>query len=315
MSRALVLPAALVLACTDAREGASISAPAPERADPVMDERPISNLDTLALDCDGPALAAVFAKLDASALAAVDDGPSARLLARWEAARSFSGDSIDPRSVESFIAGLEQELGSSPPRWWIDQLASARRYDQREPPYYDVGLTAQGDRRGELVAGPGSLRVRPAVAMWLTEADGELFFDLSMGRVSLGSLPTDPDATFELARARAGTTLYHAAFSRGSGGFRFPLRATGQNGQTKWQAEVCGPDRKLLGGQGYLTVEIVVLEPARDPERAPGMMQPSSGATGVAVFTAESHGVALDVFDPQTGTRTLAWSSDFWFSR
>src|SRR5690606_25225933 len=138
---------------------------------------------------------------------------------------------------------------------------------------------------------------------------------LSMGRVELGPLPTEPDATLEISRARAGSTLYYASFSRGSGGFRFPLRAIDGNGRERWQAEVCGPDRKILGGLGYLTVEIVVLEPPPDPGVAPGSKQPSSGATGIAVFTAESHGVALDVFDPQTGARTLAWSSDFWFAR
>jgi hypothetical protein len=103
----------------------------------------------------------------------------------------------------------------------------------------------------------------------------------------------------EHARARAGTTIYYASFSQGSGGFRFPLRAVGPDGTLAWTAEVCGPDRRILAGHGHLTVEIVVLD---------------SGA-GIAVFTAESHGVALDVFDPQTGKRTLAWSSDFWFAR
>lgn len=318
MSRALLL-VGLVLACTDARDAASVSAPAPERRDPVMDESPTSNIDELeplALRCDGAAIAAVFAKLDAAALAAVDDGPSARLLARWEATRSFAADgSIEPRAVESFIEALTQELGSEPPRWWIDQLASAKQSSEDGPPYYDVGLTDSGDRRGELVAGPGNLRVRPDLAMWLSEADGKLSFDLSMGRVELGPLPSDPDTTLELARARAGSTLYYATFSRGSGGFRFPLWAIDSDGRAKWQAEVCGPDRKFLAGLGYLTVEIVVLEPPPDPGAAPGLKLPSSGATGIAVFTAESHGVALDVFDPQTGARTLAWSSDFWFVR
>lgn len=34
-----------------------------------------------------------------------------------------------------------------------------------------------------------------------------------------------------------------------------------------------------------------------------------------AKFTAESHGVALDVFDVEAGTRTISWSSDFRFAR
>lgn len=319
MSRAPVLVVGLVLACTDARDPAPVSEPTPERADPVMPESSNkATLEPLALRCEGAALATIFAKLDDAALAAIDDGPSARLLARWEAARSFTADgSLEPDAVASWVDALTRELGSEPPRWWIDQLAAGKQRpgDERGPPYYDVGLTEHGDRRGELVAGPGTTRVRPGVAMGLSESGGKLFFDLSMGRVELGPLPVEPDATIELARARAGSILYYATFSRGSGGFRFPLRAIGPDGRDRWQAEVCGPDRQILGGLGYLTVEIVVLEPPPEPGVEPGMKLPSRGATGIAVFTAESHGVALDVFDPQTGARTLAWSSDFWFSR
>jgi hypothetical protein len=240
------------------------------------------------------------------------------LWARGEAARSFSADgSIEPHAVDSLIEELTRELGSVPPRWWIEQLASARLRPGADggPPSYDVGFGKDSDRRGALVAGPGNLRVRSGVAMGLSGADGKLYFDLGIGRVELGPLPTDPDATLELARARAGSTIYYATFSRGAGGFRFPLRAIGSDGQQRWQAEVCGPDRQILGGVGYLTVEIVVLEPPPEPGSAPGMKLPSAGVTGIAVFTAESHGVALEVFDPQTGARTLAWSSDFWFAR
>ncbi|MFO7563987.1 MAG: hypothetical protein R6X02_15180 [Enhygromyxa sp.] len=321
MLRVLGLVLGLVFACTDTRAPAPVDAPAPARADPTMNENPTppppDELEPLARSCDGVAVAAAFAKLDAAALATRADGPSTRLLARWEAARSFSAEgSIEPGAVESFSEALKAELGSAPPRWWIEQLASAKLPADagQSLPYYDVGSRESGDRRGELVPGPGSSSVRPDVAMALSETDGKLAFDLSLGRIELGPLPTEPDATLELARARAGTTLYYATFSRGSGGFRFPLRAIGSDGRERWRTEVCGPDRKILGGLTYLTVEILVLEPPPDPAAA-GMKLPSRGPTGIAVFTAESHGVALDVFDPQTGERTIAWSSDFWFAR
>ena len=321
MSRPFVLLVALAIACTDGRDPAPVSEPAPAQSDPLVHDTPPAipeTLEPLALRCDGAAIKAAFAELDPAALAGLDHGPSTRLLARWESTRRFGDDgSIDSAAVEAFALALARELGQEPPRWWVEQLAAAklRPGDDQGPPYYDVGMTESGDRRGELVPGPGSTRVRPNMAAVLSESNGQLYFDLSMGRLELGPLPSDPDATLELARARAGSVIYYASFSRGSGGFRFPLRAIAHHGGEQWQAEVCGPDRKILGGLGYLTVEIVVLEPAPGPDEKPGMKIASSGATGIAVFTAESHGVAVEVFDPKTGARTLAWSSDFWFER
>jgi hypothetical protein len=317
MPRSLLVLLGLVLACTDARDPAPVDEPAPERSEPPVNEPTATpNLESLALQCDGVTIKAAFAKLDAAGLAAIDEGPSARLLARWEGTRKFAANGLIERAgVETFVAALTTELGSAPPSWWVDQLAAAKQYDGQDPPYYDVGLSEHGDRRGELVAGPGTTRVRPGMAMVLAGGNGKLYFDLSMGRVELGPLPSDPDATIEVGRARAGSTIYYASFSRGSGGFRFPLHAIGSDGRERWQAEVCGPDRKILAGHGHLTVEIVVLEPPPAADEKPGEKRASGGATGIAVFTAESHGVAVEVFDPQTGARTLAWSSDFWFAR
>lgn len=307
-------------ACTDAREPTDVAQPEPERSEPPVDEpaKPVIDpLEPLALLCDGAAIKSAFVSRELAALASDETaGPSVRLLATWEHAREFKPDgTLDPAAVEALREALTAELGREPPQWWIEQLASAkqREADESGPPYYDVGITESGDRRGELIPGPGSTRVRPAVAGVVSASDDKLYFDLSMGRLELGPLPTDSDATLEISRARAGSTIYYASFSRGSGGFRFPLRAVAFNGGQQWEAEVCGPDRNMLGGLGYLTVEIVVLEPEVDAK--PGEMRASSGATGIAVFTAESHGVALDVFDPSTGATTLTWSSDFWFAR
>jgi hypothetical protein len=315
---ALVL--ALLASCTPASERAesTMSEPTPTATaatTPTTTEASEASeageLEPLALACEGSELARRFAGLDAAALAGIT-GRSAGLLALWERARSFDAEGrIERAGVDALAAALERELGRPAPAWWLDQLASARRYEGREPPAYDVGRTATGDRRGPLVAGPGSTKLREANAMVVSSSEGRLTFDLSMGRIELGALPSEPDAVLELARAHAGSTIYWSSFSPGSGGFRFPLHAVDPQG-LRWTAEVCGPDRKLLGGLGWLTVEIVVLEPAL---AEPGVMQTSSGATGIAVFTAESHGVALDVFDPSTGARVLAWSSDFWFAR
>jgi len=280
----------------------------------------LTELDRLALACDGATLGSGWAALDPATLTGPKASASVRLLAHWEAERRFTAyptnNTLDPAAVTSFVAALTTELGQPPPTWWVEQLASGK-HDGPDPDhglsFYDVGMTANGDRRGDLVPGPGTTRIRPGVSSVLSESSGQLHFDLSVGRLELGPLPTDPGVAIEVGRAHAGSTIYYATFSPGAGGFRFPLRAVNYRTGPFWQAEVCGPDRQVLGGLGYLTVEIVVLEP--EVGGKPGELRASSGATGVAVFTAESHGIALDVFDPATGDRTLAWSSDFWFAR
>ncbi|PRQ03898.1 hypothetical protein ENSA7_51890 [Enhygromyxa salina] len=290
--------------------------PEPELA-PLDDE---TQLHALALACEGAALREQLAARTPAQLDSLADTapPSVAMLAAWERGRSFDASGVLARaSVDRLAQQIEAQLDLAPPRWWLEQLASARlrEGDESGPPYYDIGLSEHADRRGAWAQGPGGLRVRPGAAMVLSAAKGTLSFDLSMGRVQLGPLPTDPGAALELARARGGTTIYYATFAPGSGGFRFPLRAIDSDSSVRWEAEVCGPDRKVLGGLGYLAVEIIVIEsPPSDPDsRAlPGR---AATVTGIAVFSAESHGVALDVFDPNTGARTLAWSSDFWFAR
>ena len=271
-----------------------------------------TELEALALACAGHELRTRFAELELGDLA-TNAAPSLRLLALWEQQRSFDADGkIEAPGVARFLAALEQVVGQAPPLWWREQLASAklRPGDEGGPPYYDVGLQGQGDRRGPKITGPGDTRVREGAAGALAAAKGQLSYDLSMGRVALGPLP-EPGASIELDRAAAGTTIYWASFNASSGAFRFPLHASSAAGE-QWTAEVCGPDRKVLGGLGYLSAEILVLE-----SRAPGPRKLGSTPppTGVAVFTAESHGLAVEIFELSTGARTLAWSSDFWFSR
>lgn len=248
-------------------------------------------------------------KRGARALAALDPEsppPSAALLAAWERGRTFDEEGrIQTASVDDMLPRFAGALGMAPPRWWVDTLKSARG-GEGIATGYNLGLTDDGDRRGGLSTGPGGVRVRPGLP--LVESGGTLAYDLSMGRVELGPAPTNPGTAIEVTRARAGSTLYVAMFEPGSGGFRFPLRAVGSDGQERWTTEVCAADRKVLGGRGYMIVQMVVLE---DPPAKPGVMA-KSNARGLAVFTAESHGVTLEVFELETGTRTLAWSSDLW---
>ncbi|MCA9683831.1 MAG: hypothetical protein KC457_16645 [Myxococcales bacterium] len=326
------LLAAALLACTEPREARSDATP-PDKHDkqakqestdavaPKPSTEPESQpdpelqaLEAQALACDGMGLQTALAKVDLATLAASETTPaSLRTLARWESTRRFSpeGDhgKLEAAAVEGVDAALTEVLGQAPPRWWIETLASASATTS-QPSGYDLGLHEGGDRRGALIAGPGGASIRPELAAVVSESNGELIYQLSMGPLSLGKLSGKTDATLEIARAPGSSTVHVAEFPRGSGGFRFPLRAVGPEGKG-WTAEVCGPNRMFLNGMGYLIVEIVVLDvPAGEPGTMPGAVGPNR----VAVFTAESHGVAVDVFDG-AGARVFAWSSDWWFSR
>ncbi len=280
-------------------------APVPETTPPPRTDAPAAaDVEAMALRCDGAALL----ELGASAVAAVEgsaEHPSARLLASWERVRTFADGAIDPGTVEAFVVELTDALDAAPPMWWVDTLKSARGGDHIATGY-DLKPRNDGDRRGAIESGPGGLRTRPNPL--LVASGDSLAYDLSMGRVKLGRLPDPPGAMVEVARARAGTTIYVASFDPGMGGFRFPLRAIASDGSERWTTEVCAADRKILGGLGYQIVELVVLE---DPPAKPGTISPGN-ARGLAVFTAESHGVTVEVFDLETGKRTLAWSSDLW---
>ena len=329
----------LLLGCGGPHDAATEPAPEPEPSAPVTEPSPpvdppapagpdfdratsspgFAEEEALALACDGPGIRAALVDLDLEALAdpSTSGAASLRLMALWERSRGFTPKgAIDPAAVESLVAALTVELGHAPPDWWVETLASGKRRndDDDDLPFYDDKHTDHGDRRGPMVDGPGHSLVRPNSGI-LEDPDGQLAYDLSVGRLGLGPVPERRGTVLELARARAGTTVYLAQFSAGSGGFRFPLTAISYRDGEIWEAVVCGPDRKALGGLSYMIAEIVVLEPAPDPTVGPGIMQPNGPATGIAVFTAEGFGVALDVFDPETGTRTLAWSSDLWFSR
>ena len=263
-----------------------------------------AQLDAMALRCDGAALLA----LGSSVLAGVEAGPehpSARLLASWEAGRRFDGDTIDTKAVDAWVETLHAHLGTAPPRWWVDTLKSGRG-GEGVATRFSLELGEGSDRRGPIAPGPGDVLVRPGHP--LVESSGSIAYDLSMGRVSLAPIPETKGTALEVTRARAGSTLYVATFEPGAGGFRFPLRAVGSDGSERWKAEVCAADRKALGGRGYQIVELKVLETST---AKPGTMAPSE-VRGLAVFTAESHGVTVETFDVNSGERTFAWSSDLW---
>lgn len=298
---------ALALACTPATppppQSAAPPDPAPASPAPRAPSEPAdTDTETLAdwaSACDGAAVKSALTDLTQAQLEALADradDPDAKLLALWEAERNFGDDGkLDPAAAKAIVEAIARELGTTPPAWWGAHLASAHRYDTGVV-YYDSARTKDGgDRQGGLVRGPGGSWIRPGDAMVLVESSGGLAIDLSIERMSLGPLPSKGQS-LEVGRAGRGTTIYVARFEAATGGFRFPLTAHTPEG-LKWSAEVCGPDRKILAGIGWLTVEI------------------SANKDTVLVFSAESHGVALDVFDAEDGARVFAWSSDFWFNR
>jgi len=276
--------------------------------DPPSGPTDAAKVEAEALRCDGPALMQRGASA-VGALSSPDDShPSASLLAAWERGRAFDGQgTIEAASVETMIPRFTAALGMSVPQWWVDTLKSARG-GEGVATGYDLQMAQRGygDRRGELNRGPGGVLVREPSP--LVESGGMLAYDLSVGRVELGPVPSNRGTAIEVTRARAGTTLFVAMFEPSAGGFRFPLRAVGSDGTERWKTEVCAADRKALEGLGYMIVQMVVLE---DPPAKPGLMS-KSNARGIAVFTAETHGVTLEVFELDTGARTLAWSSDLW---
>lgn len=261
-------------------------------------------LTAAAATCDGEAALKAIAASDAEQLERVAKaGPdvSARLLASFERHRAFAASGqLDAAGIGRFEADVSDALGATPPKWWVEQLRAGKRSPADSPDaavFFDPMRTDSGDRRGTLETGPGGTRVRSGWRGALVESGGKLAVDLSMQRVELIELPSQPGWTVEVSRARAGTTMLVAVFEAATGGFRFPLHAIDIDGKTLWTAQVCGPDRKALGGVGHLTVQIVVQE------------------AQVLVFSAETHGIAVDGFDRASGARTLAWASSLWWSR
>ncbi|MEM6290982.1 MAG: hypothetical protein AAGA54_06935 [Myxococcota bacterium] len=264
------------------------------------------------LACNGDALAKVTPP-QLRALSADDAAPAAaRTWAAWETARAFTADgTLEPNAVDALTAALVASLDTTPPRWWIEQLRSARTHGGR-PAAYDVGLEERGDRRGAWVDGPAGVRIRPENEAVLAEDDGHLAYDFSVGRARLVKAPDPPNMMAEVTRAHAGSTAFVATFAPGGGGFPFDVHAVGSDSTQRWTATACGPNRSSLEGVGHLTVELVVLQ---DPPPSGGSMKPARPVRGLAVFNAESHGLAVEVFNADTGEKTFAWTSDLWFHR
>lgn len=280
---------------------------------PVPDSSPETNaieptsLEALALACDGHTLMKIGTAAIASSDAR-DTEHSARLLALWEKTRAFSDGHITPESADTFASAVASTIDAAPPTWWVDTLKSARGGEEGTTSY-DLQVEPKRDRRGPIAPGPGGVLVRPSSGV--VESGGMLAYDLSMGRIDLMPIPEKRGGTaIEVARAHSGATLYVAAFEPGRGGFRFPLRAIGSDGEERWETEVCAADRTVLSGLGAMIVEVVVLQDRPADPRTKSLPK----VHGIAVFTAESHGVTLEVFDLD-GRRMLAWSSDLWWWR
>ncbi len=293
---------------------ASREEPEPRAAEASVGVEPVDSaaIDAALLACDGPALLGHSAAHHHAQAKDASAPASARAWGMWEELRAFDdGGALAPPAVDAAVESLRAALQTSPPAWWVDQLRSARRNDAALP-YYNVGLTETGDRRGGWTARPGGLRIRPENDAVLV-VDGEhLAYDFSVGRAQLMKAPQTPGSVAEVTRAHAGSTAFIATFEPSSGGFPFEVRAVDSQGVERWAVTACGPNRTVLGGKGHLTVELIVLQ---DPAPRGTQMRPASPIRGLAVFSAESHGLAVEVFDATHGHKTFAWTSDLWFHR
>lgn len=231
-----------------------------------------------------------------------EGAPSLSLQARWERDRRFVAEEeglerLAPDVAKTFAEAVRERSGHAPPGWWVDTLASARRYVETGATGYDLGPQADGDRRGPLVRGDPFVTREGVTAK--REGD-RVTLEQGTRAVTIDAVhllePTLPASTIELAFTP--TLALAVPYDPGTGGFPFELRAfelgTGTPG---WRALVCSAGRTMLGGLGYLIVELVVEGDA------------------VWVYSAESHGVAIDAFALETGEPRLRFSADLWFAR
>lgn len=273
-----------------------------------LDEPTLADLERALRDCDGQALAGLRSHLGEDELAELEGdeqlAPAARVWARWERI-AHEGERADRMEVSEFGVEFERRFGISPPPWWLDQLSGGKP-SEGGPDSYDVGLGHDFDRRGSWKTLDSGGRIRADDAMVLGEQDGQLYVDLSSRRAMLGEAPKS-GWMVEYARPRGGLEVYLATFEPGQGGFPFPIRKI-RNDEVDWETRSCGTGRFELGGLGHLTVDVVVID---ENAGSAGRMTPSK-VTGVAVFSAESHGLSFELFDPETGERTAAFTSDLW---
>lgn len=233
--------------------------------------------------CDrGAQVHAAFAVLSPRQLdvLATEGDRTMRLLVHWERERSGAGAGLDGDGITRFLRALHTELGRPAPAWWASALRSARAHAS---------------------TGATSYAVTPAREARFTErvAWGSRTFRAPPGMPPLDGVPLPRDATLGFVDAiQAGARIVVVPFSPGSGGFPFEVRAYRAGPvELAWTSTACAAGRQVLGGLGELAIELEIT------------------TDEVRVWSAESHGLAIDAFDLGTGAPRWRFSTDFWFAR
>lgn len=209
---------------------------------------------------------------------AKERGP-ASLQASWELHRKPAGKGLDGTGVLKFFARVGDRLGNLP-MWWQTALKGATVHDNGVTSY-SLMDTLVARYAHEVPWGKAKVRVPAGVV------PGDIAREMvapSMGDASHLEILRDKGSAFVVA------------FSAGSGGFPFEVHRV-DGTRVVWKGTACSAGRQVLGGVGSLVVE----------------MTKQNGE--LVVWSAESHGVAVDVFDAETGAVTLRFSSDLWMAR
>lgn len=230
----------------------------------------------------GPAVHAAFSVLSPPELdaLALDPERMPRLLAVWERERRVSGGRLDPAGVTRFLRALETELGAPAPAWWQAALRSARFHPSTGATSYDVTSSRAARFSGTVAWGGRTLRAPAGIP------------DLAPIPPPRGGAPSHVDAI------AAGARIVVVPFEPGSGGFPLEVRAYRAGPiEPAWTSTACSAGREMLSGLGDLVIQLDVV------------------ASELRVWSAESHGLAIDAFDLATGAPRWRFSTDFWFAR
>ncbi|MDQ3032769.1 MAG: hypothetical protein M3Y87_10155 [Myxococcota bacterium] len=233
--------------------------------------------------CDqGAPVHAAFAMLSPPQLDALaaDGDRTLRLLVHWERERRVLDAGLDPDGITRFLRALRSELGRPAPAWWATALRSARVHAATSTTSY-TATPARASRFTERIEWGSRTFVAPAAM------------------ASLDGIPPPLDATLDHVDAiRTGARIVVVPFSPGSGGFPLEVRAYRAGPvELAWRSTACAAGRQVLGGVGELAIELEIT------------------AEEVRVWSAESHGLAIDAFDLATGAPRWRFSTDFWSAR
>lgn len=215
-----------------------------------------------------------------SAALATEEDRTSKLLAHWERERRVAAERLDPAGVTRFLRALETEIGRAPPAWWQDTLRTARFHPSTSATSYDVAPARRSRFTSGVAWGPRTLRGPASIP-------------------SLDGIPLPHDAALDHVDAvRTGARVMVVPFAPGRGGSPFDVYAYRAGPiELAWTATACSAGRSVLGGEGDLALELDVV------------------ANELRVWSAESHGLAIDAFELATGRVRWRFSTDFWFAR